>query len=292
MVIDSAFWRSLRGDFEGLQPGQFSLIWSSHLPMTFKRVRRQSQWTWWRFPDESLRARLCAIVLRGAKALGCQSEDGWFDALREADFVKFKLSGQALEKQPDGSLLELRDGSIDDVLKQSITLCHVLEAGGAESLPKDTSGRRRAAAGGFTKPGSLHPDSPTAVDGGTEVNGSGASWDAIEISFLSDERVQIRNGAKTETRNYAELGFSDRRAKGGQPKPNIAWVTLRAMAEQNGIIRDGTTGGVWRKVEKRMQYIRKTFRQHFGITADPVPFISGTGYQACFKIGCGPSFRT
>jgi hypothetical protein len=122
---------------------------------------------------------------------------------------------------------------------------------------------------------------------------SGASWQAIEISFLSDERVQIRNGANIETRNYGELGFADRRAKRGEPKPNRAWVTFRAMAEQNGIIRDGAkTGAAWRYVEKRVQEIRKVLRNHFSITADPIPFVKGTGYQACFKIGCSPSFHT
>src|SRR6516225_2028390 len=115
MTTDSAFWRRLREDFEGLQPGEFSLTWSSQLPIGFKGERLQSHWTWWRFPDESQRARLRAIVLRGARALGHDSEDAWFDKLREADFVKFKASRQSREKRPDGSIREVRDGSIDDV---------------------------------------------------------------------------------------------------------------------------------------------------------------------------------
>ncbi len=125
------------------------------------------------------------------------------------------------------------------------------------------------------------------------ADGGGASWRDIEISFLSDERVQIRNGTTTETRNYGELEFADRRAKQGKPKPNQAWMTLRAMAEQNGIIRDGAkTGASWPKVEKRIQEIRKVLRKHFSITADPIPFVEGTGYQASFKIRCSPSFHT
>jgi hypothetical protein len=294
MAIDSAFWRGLRGDFEGLQPEQFTLTWSSHLPTSLKGERLQSQWTWWRFPDESLRARLRALALRGARALGYESEDAWFDRLREADFVKFKLAGHSLERQPDGSMLEPRDGSIDDVVKQSITLCHVLEADCVESLAKGSSCGRRAAEGGFAKPGPPQPDSSTAVNGGNQKNCSGADWATIEILFLSDERVQIRNGVHTETRNYAELGFADRRIeRGKEAKPNLAWVILRALAEQNGIIRDGSkTGVAWPKVEKRMQFIRKALRKHFGIAADPVPFVAGTGYEASFKIGCGPSFHS
>jgi hypothetical protein len=118
-------------------------------------------------------------------------------------------------------------------------------------------------------------------------------WESIEISFLSDERVQIRIGTNTETHNYGELGFADRRAKVGTPKPNQAWVTFRSMAEHNGIIRDGReTGVAWSKVEKRIQEIRKVLRKHFGITVDPIPFVEGTGFKARFKIACGPSFNT
>jgi hypothetical protein len=269
------------------------LIWSSHLPLNHKGERLQSQWSWWRFPDESQRARLRAIALRGARALGHDSEEAWFDKLREADFVTFKLSGQCLEKQPDGSMLEPSDGPLDDVLKHSITLCHILEADGAESLSKGSSRGECAADGGFTKPVRPQRDSLTVVNCGNEENWSQVGWDAIEITFLSDERVQMRNGANTETCNYAELGFADHRVKQGKPKPNLAWVTLRAMAEQNGVIRDGAkTRASWPKVEKRMQDIRKALRKHFGIAADPIPFLEGTGYQACFKISCSPSFHT
>lgn len=55
-----------------------------------------------------------------------------------------------------------------------------------------------------------------------------ATWDTIEIWFLSDERVQVRNGASLETRNYAELGFED----GRTGKPNQAWETLRGLARK------------------------------------------------------------
>lgn len=119
-----------------------------------------------------------------------------------------------------------------------------------------------------------------------EVEGD---WEQIEIIFLSDERVQIHNGKSTETRNYAEFGFQDGRSE----NPNRAWETLRRLAELGGIITDGTQGRLpWPKVEKRVQEIRRIFREHFGISLDPVPFIERTGYQARFKIRCGPSYRT
>ena len=117
----------------------------------------------------------------------------------------------------------------------------------------------------------------------------GAEWEDIQISFLSDERLQIHVGSKRETHNYAELGFADRR----NGKPNQAWVLLRALAEHRGIIRDGRDAGLtWPKVEKRVQKIRTVLREHFDNPTDPIPFIEGTGYQARFIISCAPSYRT
>ena len=116
-----------------------------------------------------------------------------------------------------------------------------------------------------------------------------AGWEAVEILFLSDDRVQIWSGGKTETRNYADFGFADRR----DGKPNQAWLTLRVLAQERGMIRDGAkTGREWPKVEKRIQEIRKLLRKHFAIAADPLPFVEGTGYCARFQIRCAPSFET
>jgi hypothetical protein len=36
--------------------------------------------------------------------------------------------------------------------------------------------------------------------------------------------------------------------------------------------------------------MRKLLKDHFRISADPGPFVEGIGYQARFKISCGPSF--
>ena len=137
---------------------------------------------------------------------------------------------------------------------------------------------------------SAPPQAATVKDGTIGAEYRAESWQAIEISFLSDERIQIRCGPQIETRNYGELvGFADRR----NGKPNQAWVMLRAMAEAKGLIRDAAKAGRdWPRVEKRMQEIRKALREHFAIPADPVPYIEGAGYQARFKIGCAPSFHT
>ena len=133
---------------------------------------------------------------------------------------------------------------------------------------------------------SINQQVPCAIT--SNVDGT-ETWDGIVISFLSDERVQIRCGEKIETRNYAEFGFADRRSG----KPNQAWVTMRALAKQGGLIRDAVGAGrPWPKVEKRIQEIRKVLREHFGLSADPIPFIAGVGYQTCFTIGCERSFDT
>jgi hypothetical protein len=122
---------------------------------------------------------------------------------------------------------------------------------------------------------------------GADLNSVG--WDGVEISFLSDKRVQICHGPRRETLNYAEFGFADRR----NGKPSQAWWTLRTLAEERGTLRDAAkTGRDWSKVEKYLQTIRQILRRHFGISGDPVPFVRGTGYRTRFKIGCGPSFHT
>jgi hypothetical protein len=174
------------------------------------------------------------------------------------------------------------------VYRQLAAFAHEVREGGYPQANQD----------GATEPSgddSAGPQAEPAVNGanGNRENLSAPSWDSIEISFLSDHRVQIRNGTSTETLNYGEFGFADSRAKQGAPKPNRAWEMLRTMAEHKGIILNATQAGApWEKVEKRMQDIRKALRHHFRISADPIPFVKGTGYQACFKIGCSPSYNT
>lgn len=114
-----------------------------------------------------------------------------------------------------------------------------------------------------------------------------AKWSDIEITFISDERVQINNAGKSETCNYKEFGFGD----GRSDKPNRAWIVLRVLSQTGGVISDGArTNEAWPKMEKRIQDIRKILRSHFGITADPIPFVRKTGYQTSFKISRSPAF--
>jgi hypothetical protein len=257
MVTDSAFWRRLRGDFEGLQPAQFTLTWSSHLPRNFfKRERLQSQWTWWRFPDESLRARLCAIALRGAKALGYESEDAWFDRLREADFVKLKLAGHSLETQPDGSMLELRDGSIDDVVKQSITLCHVLEADCVESLPKGSFQRVR------DDLRQLLPNLLPASGSPKLTESTGAESTSADLAHSASEIAT--NGSVTGAALKLPVEASERAVQGGFEKTDQSSATEPSgdeptNTEAGPAMNDANNGRDRRKAVDA--YIEEVFRR-------------------------------
>jgi hypothetical protein len=119
-------------------------------------------------------------------------------------------------------------------------------------------------------------------------------WDDLAVLFLSDERVQITVGTQTETRNYGEMGFASK--KNGAPMR--AWGILRIMAAQGGVLKVASDGRQWAEIEKRVQEIRRKFRDLFGLTDDPLPYIKKTrqrsddfGYHAKFKLGLRPSFK-
>lgn len=127
-MMDSSFWRRLRADFTNLQPHKFGLMWTSVRPRSPQREHLKSSWSWVSIPDSSLAARLSSLSLLGAKALGYDSEDAWYDELRCSDFVGFGITTTGTQRRSDGAMMDLVSGEIDDVVKQSITLCHKLEA--------------------------------------------------------------------------------------------------------------------------------------------------------------------
>jgi hypothetical protein len=139
MPIDGAFWRSLREDFESLQVHQFSLIWNSSPPLSFAGEPLDNRWSWLQFPDDSLRARLSAMALRGARALGYDSEEAWYDLLRTSGFVRFQLTGSTRQRRSDGVVVDWESGQINDVVKESITLCYELEVEAPSPRPLPTS---------------------------------------------------------------------------------------------------------------------------------------------------------
>jgi hypothetical protein len=123
-------------------------------------------------------------------------------------------------------------------------------------------------------------------------------WADIEILFLSDHRIQVRSGSHSETYNWGDFGFVDRRSN----KPDSHWGILRALARLNGVLRTTSEAGCdWRKVEKSIQTIRQRLRERFHLDSDPLPFVKKGevvkgerfegGYVAQFNIGTGPSFE-
>jgi hypothetical protein len=133
-------------------------------------------------------------------------------------------------------------------------------------------------------------DSVKPTDGPERgVDQSIQRWEDLEIRFLSDERVQMFiRGRADDTLNFAEMGFQDRRGKGG--KPNGAWWLLRTLAE-NGIIPAKRISGQ-QNIQKLAQQTRKVLCAHFDLSEDPIPFKDGTGYVASFKITKSPACDT
>jgi hypothetical protein len=265
-------------------------------------------------------------------APGADACKAWLDSLRRAEYgfeVRFRhtgaynqqrreymaRSGEALPvvegivdtvALPDGSietrtLVEAFTGTIEHIFETSADFC--LELG--SHAPADAAEEARSDAKGAVAPdangeGAAPANTPARTSEGSPTGAAKSKcqadkWEDIEISFLSDERVQITMGTHIETRNYDEMGFASKQ----NGTPVLAWKTLRVMAEAGGVIRVASDSGKWAKVEKRVQEIRKVLRHQFGLTDDPLPYTKKTqrnpeefGYRTKFKLGCRPSYES
>jgi len=112
----------------------------------------------------------------------------------------------------------------------------------------------------------------------------GALWKDVTITFISEHRVQIFVLDVTETRNYAEMGFEDRRGGGG--KPDSAWECLRALARSAGMLQKPVRFGdaQWKKTEKQIGTIKRRLKELFSIQADPLSFRKPRAYEVHFTI--------
>ncbi|HYL39621.1 MAG TPA: hypothetical protein VEV17_27130 [Bryobacteraceae bacterium] len=72
------------------------------------------------------------------------------------------------------------------------------------------------------------------------------AWSEIEIAFTSANRIQIRVGIQTESRNFEEMGFLNK--KSGLPV--LAWTALRNLAEARGVIHTTDYSHEWSRLEK------------------------------------------
>jgi hypothetical protein len=134
---------------------------------------------------------------------------------------------------------------------------------------------------------------PGAKDG-AEPSGDGRqhlppnTWCDVEISFFNEHSVQITVGHAKSVKEFGEVGMAHRRSG----KPRRAWQMLHALALSGGVInRPENRDSDWTAIEKRMQELRAWFRDRFGLTSDPLPYVKGTGYRADFRITVAPSYR-
>jgi hypothetical protein len=175
MQINSEFWQLLRADFESLfradfgdSPAHthtFTLIWNSCPPLNHAGEVMDSQWTWLYPTNAGLRARFEAFALRGAKALGGDKADDWLDHLRNSDFVRIQMTGKTVHKGADGLLHSWEDGTLEDALKDSITLCQRLQ-----SIYQAIGGRLHGGAQGLSSPVRREPEVAAGAENRPAVN--------------------------------------------------------------------------------------------------------------------------
>ena len=138
-----------------------------------------------------------------------------------------------------------------------------------------------------TEPPKAHALRKRAKSAAMRAGSAPARWQDVEISFLSDERVQISIGEQRETFNYAEMGFDDQR----NGTPSRSWILLRGLAQNQGMIPETGRGAKgWAAIEKQIERTRKLLQSHFGILEDPLPFVKGVGYRLGCKIWQARSF--
>lgn len=128
---------------------------------------------------------------------------------------------------------------------------------------------------GPKEPTTLKPPSP-------------ARWEDIEIRFTSEQRVQVFVcGKPSQTLNYADMDFEDRRGGGG--KPTRAWSFLLEVAQRQGMYPADRVFGD-QTIQKRAQEVRDRLEALFHVDGDPLPFVPGTGYKSRFSVRLSPSF--
>lgn len=121
---------------------------------------------------------------------------------------------------------------------------------------------------------------------------AGFSWSDLAISLVSEERGEIILRGDRSNRNYAEMGFEDRRTGA----PSKAWSMLLLMAKDGEVlVREHP--GHRHTVEKRIQEIRVRIRrvvEDGGFllpTENPIPLSRGR-YRPCFVLRTRRSFES
>lgn len=110
-----------------------------------------------------------------------------------------------------------------------------------------------------------------------------ASWEEIQLCFISDHEVKITVAESVQIFSYKQLkGFEDRRSG----KPNQAWAIVRVFGSlPDRVLKDSARSGTkWIAIQKTIERASKALRVHFAMTDDPFPYIRGSGYQSRPKI--------
>jgi hypothetical protein len=141
-------------------------------------------------------------------------------------------------------------------------------------------------------------DHMSAIDDVAVVTASPTlKWTDVELRFISDEALQIiLNGQHQPKQNYAELGFED----GRTGTPSLAWQTLLELARCDGLLKvnrvpkkysGDRVPKQYRDQAKRVEAIRRTLRNRFGIAENPLPLDKKENcYRAEFQITRAPVF--
>ena len=294
------YWRDLGERFQALSvisAGKNFEAWYS----STRLLSDGTQWILRNENDSPIEGRFLALAEQGALGLKwsgkSQALSYWMDLVRDYQYTEKRVgSSHSFQWGVEESSTDV---TIASPSKASADFCLFLEtkalAQQGKSAIETTVLRAEQLAGSGSK-FPLQNELSTADNDGRQDsapssgevrwNGSGtgyqiADWASIEITFLSDERVEIRFGTKWENYNYGDLGFGDHRGKG---KPVMAWYTLLSLAKGRGILsRPDGTAGDWVSVEKSVQDIRKRFRLRFKISEDPIPFVKGVGYSGALQ---------
>lgn len=130
----------------------------------------------------------------------------------------------------------------------------------------------------FVRTSSNRPATPPGARG---VLPRPQRWEDIEMCFFGDHDVEVRIGGASQQLNYkAVAGFEDRRTG----NPSQQWTMLRAFAVlPGGVMPNAYTSKAWHATQKKIERASKALRKHFGLSDDPIPYDTGTGYRCRIK---------
>ena len=157
--------------------------------------------------------------------------------------------------------LELARSSLEPRTLEKLAM----SKGVGNGLPEGSSGPQKSAAPRPVPPRNL---ARAAFVREGDPAAEPLQWEGIKISFFSDERVRIQAGARMVQHNYGELGFNDLRSH----RPNQGWLLLRELAIHKGVLPNVSRDSKqFLAIDKRIQRLRRSLQDLFGIFSDPLP---------------------